>query len=61
MIRGLTIVVYFLAAALAVTVLLTGCGGLPSMRYCDKVEYRRDGNKIDVHAECRAAVGGVML
>ena len=43
-------------------VLLSGCsaGVLPSMRYCDKVEYVRDGGRIVVKAECRAPIGGVL-
>lgn len=38
--------------------LLVGCGSLPSMKYCDKVEYTRDGTKIKLTAECQAPVGG---
>lgn len=45
-----------LTALLAV--LLAGCTGLPSMRYCDKVEYVRDGSVIKLTAECQAPIGG---
>lgn len=50
-----------LRCALAVSVvalILPGCGALPSMKYCDKVTYIRDGSVITVHAECRAPIGG---
>jgi hypothetical protein len=42
-------------------VLLGGCStAIPSLRYCDKVEYKRDGNKVKVEAECYAKAGGVL-
>jgi hypothetical protein len=37
---------------------LAGCSSLPTMRYCEKVEYKRDGSKIHIEAECQAPVGG---
>lgn len=38
--------------------LLTACPGtLPTMEYCDKVTYTREGAKIVLHAECNAPVG----
>lgn len=37
---------------------LSGCSAMPSMRYCDTVEYTRVGNLISIHAECTAQVGG---
>lgn len=37
---------------------LAGCSSLPTMQYCDKVEYKRDGIKIHVEADCHAPVGG---
>lgn len=46
---------------LTVTFIVSGCAGfseLPSMKYCDKVEYTRNQNQIVLHAECRAPVGG---
>lgn len=43
---------------IVVAAMLSGCSSLPTMRYCDKVEYIRDGSKITIHAECRAPVGG---
>lgn len=56
--RGLLICFYILALALACTVLLSGCSALPSMQYCDQVEYRRDGSLVHIEATCRAPVGG---
>lgn len=47
-----------LAALLVLALAITGCSSLPSMKYCDKVEYTRDGSRIVIHAECRAPVGG---
>ena len=58
--RGLLISLYTIAAIFAVVVLVSGCAGLPSMQYCDKVEYKRDGSRITMQAECRAPVGGGM-
>lgn len=40
--------------------LLSGCGALPSMKYCEHVEYVRDGNKIRIVAECMAPVGATL-
>lgn len=37
--------------------LLTACTPLPTMQYCEKVEYKRDGSHITVRAECQAPVG----
>jgi type IV pilus biogenesis protein CpaD/CtpE len=45
----------------AVLSIITGCAELPSMKYCDKVEYTRNQNEITIHAECRAPVGGMGL
>ena len=39
-------------------ILLAGCSALPTLKYCEKVEYVRDGNKIHLTAECMAPVGG---
>lgn len=36
--------------------LLAGCAGLPSMQYCDNVQYSRKGNLIHIEADCRAPV-----
>lgn len=44
-----------LGAALAL--LCAACSALPSMKYCDQVEYKRVGTKIHVQAECTAPVG----
>lgn len=41
-----------------IALLLAGCSALPSMRYCDHVEYVRDGSRITVKAQCTAPVGG---
>lgn len=38
--------------------LLTGCGALPSMKACQKVEYTRTGADIHIEADCRASIGG---
>lgn len=46
-----------LVIAVAV-LLLAACSSLPSMKYCDKVEYTRVGSKVVLHAECNAPVGG---
>ena len=46
--------------ALFVLVFLAGCAALPSMKYCDQVEYKRSGSKIHIQAECTAPVGGSM-
>lgn len=55
---GCLISLFMWAGIFAVYVLLSGCSSLPTMKYCDKVEYTRDGSKITIHAECRAPVGG---
>ena len=36
---------------------LTGCQAMPTMKYCDKVEYIREGAKINIKAECMAPIG----
>ena len=36
---------------------LVGCSALPSMKYCGQVEYKREGSKITVKAECNAPIG----
>lgn len=60
MTRGLLISFFIIAAVLAISVLVTGCSALPSMKYCDRVEYKREGSRIHVKAECTAPVGGSM-
>ncbi len=35
----------------------SGCSSLPSMQYCDHVEYQRTGNMMTISAQCRAPVG----
>lgn len=55
---GCLISLFLWAAVIAVYVLVTGCGTLPSMRHCDKVEYTRDGSRIHIEADCHAPVGG---
>ena len=37
--------------------LMVGCSSIPSMRYCDKVEYVRNGTKATLHAECQVPAG----
>jgi type IV pilus biogenesis protein CpaD/CtpE len=39
------------------TLLLAGCGSLPSMKYCDSVSYTRTGTVIHIEADCRTTVG----
>lgn len=56
--RGLLISFYIVALALACAALLPGCSALPSMQYCDQVEYTRDGSVVHIEATCRAPVGG---
>ena len=31
---------------------------LPSLRYCDTVQYVRQGTTMQVHAECKVPAGG---
>lgn len=44
-------------AALAAALALAACGALPSFKYCDQVEYTRDGNHVHVIADCHAPIG----
>lgn len=41
--------------------ILAGCSAagdlLPSMRYCDEVDYKRHGTEITLSAKCSAPVG----
>ena len=41
--------------------LLAGCSIaaelIPSLKYCDKVDYQRNGVDIDIKAKCKAPVG----
>lgn len=50
-----TVLVIFLVL---LTCVLMGCSAIPTMQYCDKVEYVRKGTEILVYAECKAPVGG---
>lgn len=43
----------------AAILLLPGCSVLPSMKYCDKVAYLREGAQISLYAECQTPIGGV--
>lgn len=36
---------------------LAACSSLPSMQYCDQVNYTRTGNMMTISAQCRAPVG----
>ena len=51
--------------AMILALCLSGCaalvGNTPTMQYCSKVVYVRDGNKIQVSAECAAPIGGGSL
>lgn len=44
---------------------LSGCaallGNLPTVQYCDKVMYVRNGNAIKITADCTAPIGGGSL
>lgn len=40
-----------------IALLVTGCSGLPTMQYCDRVDYSRKGSQISIKAECQAPVG----
>ena len=46
--------------AMVIALAVSGCAALPSMKYCDQVEYKREGSKIQIKAECTAPVGGSM-
>ena len=46
-----------LAIMAGLTAALPACSSLPSMQYCDQVQYTRAGNLIHLQAECRAPVG----
>jgi hypothetical protein len=50
-----------LVTVAVLSIIFAGCAELPSMKYCDKVEYTRNQNEITIHAECRAPVGGMGL
>jgi hypothetical protein len=36
-------------------------GNTPSFEYCSKVEYKRDGNKVTILAECMVPLGGTTV
>ena len=40
--------------------MLAGCSAMPTMKYCEHVEYIRDGSRIKLTAECMAPIGGVV-
>jgi uncharacterized protein YceK len=46
---------------LLLTLTLSGCSAvaemIPSLKYCDKVDYQRNGVDIDIKAKCKAPVG----
>lgn len=46
------------ALVILAVLLLAGCSAMPTMKYCDHVEYVRDGSRIKLTAECQAPVGG---
>jgi hypothetical protein len=50
-------VIALAAGALILVIMLNGCSSLPTMQYCDKVNYTRSGNLIHLEAECRAPIG----
>lgn len=52
-------ILYTIILILFVLIVLAGCSTIPSMRYCDKVSYDRDGTKVVIHAECTAPIGGI--
>lgn len=39
---------------------LSGCGSLPTFKYCDRVEYIRNGNEITINAHCNAPIGSAL-
>lgn len=53
-------VIALCSAALILVLMLNGCSSLPTMQYCDKVEYTRTGNVIVLHAECKAPIGDII-
>jgi len=57
---GLLISLAMWAAIIAAYGLASGCAVLPSVTYCDKVEYSRTGTVVVLYAECSAPAGPVM-
>lgn len=48
-----------LLVAVSLVATISGCAlaqQLPSMQYCEKVSYERDGNKINIKAQCSAPI-----
>jgi hypothetical protein len=56
-------------AAVTLAALLQGCTALsaigmgpadivPSLRYCDSVQYVRQGTAMEIHAQCKVPAGG---
>jgi len=46
---------------LAVLILIAGCSAaVPSMRYCDEVDYHREGTKVKIVATCQIPAGGAL-
>lgn len=48
------------ALVIIAVLLLAGCSAMPTMKYCEHVEYIRDGSRIKLTAECMAPIGGVV-
>ena len=46
---------------LLLTLTLAGCSAvaelIPSLKYCEKVDYQRNGVNIDIKAKCTAPIG----
>lgn len=55
---GCLISFWIWAAVIAIAVLVAGCAALPTLQHCDEVSYTRTGTQIEIHAKCRAPVGG---
>ena len=53
-----------LLALAAVVVTLSGCGTVgsvvPSLKYCDSVDYSRRGEKVTLMAECEVPQGKML-
>lgn len=48
-------------ALLLLSVFLTGCSAIPSVKYCDRVIYDRQGQNVTIYAECVNPSGGLGL
>lgn len=54
------VVLYTTIITILLVLFLSSCSDLPTMKYCDKVTYERNGSHAHMEMDCQLPVGGAL-